>query len=416
MGDTIVTIDRLAGLGDGVAETASGRIHVPLTAPGDHGRVAIREKGRGELIELLSPGPPRVEPPCRHFGRCGGCALQHLDPGFIAEWKRDVIKTSIEWAGIDPSVVRPTISIPPGTRRRATLAARRLASGIVLGFAERKSHRLVDLAECPLLVPALARLVAPLRAALSALLQPAETADIAITESDTGIDLVLIRKREPTLRDRERLAGLAEACDLARISWRPGMTRAAEPVAARRMPAVRLGVQLVPLPPGGFLQPSAAGERTLIDLVLKGLDESSGPYADLFSGSGTFALPLSARGPVTAYDGDDEAIASLKAARNPAVSVHRRDLFRDPLTPTELEPFGAAVIDPPRAGAEVQCKSLSASAIPTIAYVSCNPATFARDAAILIQGGYRLIQATPVDQFTWSPHVELVGVFQRGAS
>lgn len=409
-----VTIDRLAALGDGVAETPSGRIHVPLTAPGDRARVAVREKGRGELIELLSPGPARTAPPCRHFGRCGGCALQHLDPGLIAAWKRDLVASSLERAGIDPSMVQLTISIPPGTRRRATLAAKRWASGVVLGFAERRSHRLVDLAECPVLAPALVRLIAPLRLALTDLLQPNEAADIALTDTETGLDLVLIRQRALTLSDRERLAALAETCDLARLSWRSSMTRPAEPVAARRTPVVRLGVQLVTLPPGGFLQPSADGEQRLIDLVLSGLAGASGRYADLFSGSGTFALPLSARGTVTAYDGDQEAIASLAATQHQALSAERRDLFRDPLTPAELAGFGAAVLDPPRAGAKAQCKSLAASVVPTIAYVSCNPTTFARDASILTEGGYRLVQATPVDQFTWSPHVELVGVFQRG--
>jgi 23S rRNA (uracil1939-C5)-methyltransferase len=249
---------------------------------------------------------------------------------------------------------------------------------------------------------------------LADMLEKNEAVDIALTDTETGIDLTLVRSRPLTLVDRERLATFAESCDLARISWRTSPKRPSEPVIARRTPCVRLGVQLVALPSGGFLQPSVAGEGQLTRLVLDGLDGASGSLVDFFSGAGTFALPLAESRKVAAFDADAAAVSALAAARSPGITASRRDLYRDPLTPAELENFGAAVLDPPRAGAEAQCRSLASSGVPTVAYVSCNPTSFARDAAILTEGGYRLVTVTPVDQFAWSPHVELVGLFQRG--
>jgi 23S rRNA (uracil1939-C5)-methyltransferase len=285
---------------------------------------------------------------------------------------------------------------------------------VLLGFAERASHRLVDLEECPVLRPELAWLIAPIRARLPDLLTAGEGADIALTWTEAGADLVLIRKRAPTLADRETLAAFAEEADLASISWRASVTAPAEPVAARQTPQIRIGNALVAFVPGIFLQPSAEGEAALTAFVTDTLKSASGPVADLFCGLGTFAIPAAGLGPVSAYDADGPAIATLqKAAKGLPVSAHRRDLFREPLTVKELEGFAAAVIDPPRAGAESQVRMLAASAVPLIAYVSCNPVSFARDAAILTQGGYRLEGVTPVDQFAWSPHVELFGAFRR---
>ena len=412
MAEFTVTIDHLGGLGDGIAETQDGRLHVPLTAPGDRARVLIRGKDRAELLEVLEPGSGRTTPACGHFGRCGGCALQHLSQPFLAAWKRDRVSAALSRAGLSVEVA-DTISIPPGTRRRATLGAKRLRDRTLLGFAERASHNLVDLGECAILLPALFALVAPLRKMLGNTLQIGEETDIALTATEAGVDLVLIRKRPLALVDREALAAFGENQDIARISWRPSMTRPAEPVSGRRTPVVRLGVQTVPLPPGGFLQPSAEGESQLTRLMIEGLAGSRGPFVDLFCGAGTFALPLAALGPVAAYDGDGDAVAALMTSRNPSVKAARRDLFREPLTARELDGFAAAVIDPPRAGAEAQCKALAASGMPLIAYISCNPISFARDAAILADGGFRLERVTPVDQFPWSPHIELVGIFRR---
>ena len=408
-----VTISHLGALGDGVADLGQDRLHVPFTAPGDKALVALKGRDSGTLAQLLEPGPDRTEPPCRHFGACGGCALQHLQPNFIAAWKRERVIAALARAGLEDVTVDATIRVPPGTRRRATLAATRIGKRILLGFAERASHRLVDLQECPVLRPELAALIAPIRARLPELLTADESADLALTWTESGADLVLIRKRPLTLADRETLAAFAEAADLASISWRASVT-APEPVAARRTPRIRLGKTLVAFAPGAFLQPSAEGEAALTAFVADSLTCIGGPIADLFCGLGTFAIPAAALGPVSAYDADGPAVATLqKAAKGLPVVAHRRDLFREPLTVRELEGFAAAVIDPPRAGAEKQARMLADSAVPLIAYVSCNPVSFARDAAILTQGGYRLDRVTPVDQFAWSPHVELTGAFRR---
>jgi len=413
MSGQVVTIDSLGGQGDGIAETPSGRLHIAFTAPGDRVTVSVKTRDRAEIAELLDPGPDRAAPACAHFGRCGGCALQHLSQPFIAAWKRDRVVTALGRVGLAVAV-EDTLSVPTGTRRRATLAAKRLRKSILLGFAERASHQLVDLTECPVMLPELFAIVAPLRGALAKLLEVGETADLALTTTDSGIDLVLVRQRALGLADREALAALGERCDLARISWRPSLTKPAEPVSVRRTPLIRMGVRLVPLPPGGFLQPSADGEAVLVRLVTDSLADLTGPFVDLFCGAGTFALPLAARVTVAAYDGDSAAIAALSGARDPSLKAMRRDLFREPLAPFELNGFGAAILDPPRAGAETQSNALASSGVPKIAYVSCNPVSFARDTAILLRGGYTLEQVTPVDQFPWSPHVELVGIFRRG--
>jgi 23S rRNA (uracil1939-C5)-methyltransferase len=413
MADATVTIDHLGGLGDGIAESAAGRLHIPFTAPGDRVRVTLTGKDGARLAELLEASPLRAEPACCHFGTCGGCALQHLQSQFTADWKRARVVTALARVGLDIPVDE-TISIPAGTRRRATLAASRVGKRVLLGFAERGSHRLVDLQECPVLRPELAALIAPIRARLPDLLVHEETADIALTWTETGADLVLIRRRPLNLIDRETLAEFAEAADLAAVSWRAGITSPAEPVAARRAPQIRVGKALVAFAPGTFLQPSIEGEARLSAFVQTALADISGPIADLFCGLGTFAIPASAAGPVSAFDSDGPAIVTLqKAVRGLPVTAHRRDLFREPLTMTELLAFAGAIIDPPRAGAEKQARMLANSAVPLIAYVSCNPTSFARDAAILADGGYRLESVTPVDQFLWSPHVELTGLFRR---
>ena len=413
MAEATVTIDHLGGLGDGVAESATGRLHIPFTAPGDRARVTLTGKDGARLIELLEASKLRAEPACRHFGTCGGCALQHLSSQFSADWKRSRVVNALARAGLDVPVGQ-TISIPAGTRRRATLAASRVGKRVLLGFAERGSHRLVDLQECQVLRPELAALIAPIRARLPDLLVHEETADIALTWTETGVDFVLIRRRPLNLIDRETLAAFAESADLAAVSWRAGVASPAEPVAARRAPQIRVGKALVAFAPGTFLQPSIEGEAQLRALVQKALAGISGPIADLFCGLGTFAIPATAAGPVSAFDSDGPAIATLqKAARGLPVTAHRRDLFREPLTVTELAAFAAAIIDPPRAGAEKQARMLANSAVPLIAYVSCNPTSFARDAAILDEGGYRLESVTPVDQFLWSPHVELTALFRR---
>jgi 23S rRNA (uracil1939-C5)-methyltransferase len=414
MTEILVTIDHVGALGDGVAEGAGGRLHIPFTVPGDRVRVTPAGKAKAQLAEILEPGPNRITPACSHFGRCGGCAMQHLSADFIADWKRQRVVDALAREGLEDAPVDRTVTIAPGTRRRATLAAIRIGKRVLLGFAERASHRLVDLTECPVMRPDLVALIPALRAVLPALLNPGEEADFALTSSETGIDCVMIRTRPLSLPDREIMAAFAEENDLARIAWRAGPAKPAEPVAARRVPLVRIADRTVELPAGTFLQPSAEGQAKLTELAMRALGTRGGAVVDLFCGLGTFALPLAKSATVTAYDSDADGVAALNAAaRSLRLKAAQRDLFREPVTVRELGEFAAAVMDPPRAGAETQARALADCGVETIAYVSCNPVSFARDAAILTEGGYELEQVTPVDQFQWSPHTELVGIFRR---
>lgn len=431
-----LTIDLVGGRGDGVgrAEVKLGweqrlrPVFVPFTLPGE--RVLARpETDRGEgvsasPVELIAVSPDRVEPPCRHFMVCGGCALQHWADAPYAEWKAEQVRGHLRRVGLgDVAVDAPARSLP-GTRRRADLAARRLKSGTVLGFHERQGNRIVDVTECPVLEPALQAVLPGFRAALHERLAEGASADLELALLDTGVDALLILPDAPDLAAREAWAELAQRLDLARLSVRrsgEGHDRT-EPLAARRPALIRLGGVDVSPPAGGFLQATRAGEAAIRDAVLAAAGSAPGGGAarrvDLFAGIGTLALPLVAGGPVLAVDGDSRAIAALRAAADAAglggrLATEVRDLFARPLEGAELAGVDLVVFDPPRAGAKAQAEALAASAVPVLAAVSCNPATFARDARTLIDGGYRLERLTPIDQFLWSPHIELVATFRR---
>lgn len=408
-----VVVDELGARGDGLARNSEGLIYVAGAAPGDRALVELTGR-RGEartarIVELLEPGPERATPPCPHYGACGGCALQHLTPAFNAGWKRAQVVRALERRGFVAPPVAETIPTAPASRRRARFAARRLRKGVVLGFNERASPRIVDLAACRVLRPSLVALLPPLRQFLCAALRPGEIADAQATESETGVDLWLETPRPPSREAREAAVAFAAAQDLARIAWND------EVVLRRRPPLFTLGGVAVEPPPGAFLQASREGERALAMLVLAGVGEAR-RVADLFCGVGTFALPLSEHARVAAFDADGAMVAALDAAargaQRPLVAT-RRDLFRRPLQPDELDGFDAAVFDPPRAGAAAQAETLARSGVATVVGASCDPATFARDARILADGGYALENVTPVDQFVWSPHVELVATFRR---
>lgn len=430
-----VSVDRLGARGDGIAETEDGPLYIADAAVGD--RLIVRPgpargDGRGaEILEIVAPGPGRTEPVCGHAAVCGGCALQHLTGEAQADFKRAAVQAALSRKGLDPALTAPLISVPPGTRRRVRLAARRLGSDrleahkaggrVVLGFNERAGARLVDLAECPVSAPGIVALLAPLRDLLRKLPGFGAGGDIQITLSDTGPDLLFIPDGDgdPGLEERAALAAFAEARDIARIGWqRDGV---AEPVAARRTPSVTLGAtshaRAVALPMGGFLQPSAEGAALLTDLVLDAVPAEADPIADYYCGVGTFALPLAGRGAaVHAMEGEAGAVAALRrAAAGLRLTVEQRDLARDPPTRAALDRFAAVVFDPPRAGAAALADRLAESAVPRIVAVSCNPATLARDLRRLSDGGYRLERVTPVDQFPWSAHVEAVAVLSRPA-
>ena len=414
-------IEAIGARGDGFAELEGRPVFVPQSAPGDRVRVRIAGENaaglRGEPLELEVEGPGRQEPPCPHFGPCGGCALQHIEESSYRDWKAQLLPKALGQRGLEGVELRPVTWIAPATRRRVVLAAKGQGRGLRLGFHERYSHNVVDLRQCLIMTPALFAAVAPLREALRSVPSGKRGLTVTLTETESGLDLLLEGEEPLDLAARESLAAFAEAQDLGRISWRQGGDFV-EPLAERRAPKLTFGGIEVTPSPGGFLQPSVEGEAALRDLVLEALPEDAGRVLELFSGIGSFTFPLAQRAAVRAVEGDEGAVAALEAAaRLPhlqgRLESEQRDLFRRPYGADELEGFDAVVFDPPRAGAQAQAERLAGSSVKTVIAVSCNPATFARDARILVDGGYRLAWAAPVDQFVWSPHLELVAKFER---
>lgn len=395
-------IVRLAARGDGV--TADGHF-VPLAAPGD---LAI---WKGERW-IVSAGPLRAVPPCRHFPDCGGCHLQHIDDQTYTAWMQSRIIAALSQAGVSSAEIMPPHLSPPLSRRRASLKAVRAGGRIVIGFHVEGTHRILDMRECHVLRPELFALVEPLRDLLAAAMPSGQGAGVTLTQTDSGIDLMLANIPVEAAAARKRLVDFAQAQDLARLSVETAA--GVELVALRRPPSVTMGGVTVAIPPASFLQATGDGEEALVAAVLAEKADAR-RVADLFSGIGTFTLPLAARGArVTAADASGPAISALAAAAagKPIEALHR-DLYRRPLRPEELKRFDAVVFDPPRAGAKEQALEIARSTVPLVVAVSCNPATFARDAAILAEGGFRLGRVWPVGQFRWSNHVELVASFAR---
>ncbi len=401
-------IVRLGHRGDG--ETAEG-LYVPFTVPGDI--VAAETVGdRTRMAEVLSPGPTRTRPPCKHFGTCGGCALQHVAPAAYREWKREQVIHALAQRGIENVEIADLVTFEPRTRRRAVFTGRIVHDAVMIGFQERGTHYIVDLDDCHVAHPDLVALLAPLRKGLVGILPEQGRAEIDVTRTDTGIDMTLgLPRVDIDGALRIKLASLATRLDLARL------TVNGELIAQAHAPTIRwAGVDVTP-PPGSFLQAVPAAESTLQELAVSGVGQAK-RVADLFCGSGAFTLALARKTAVCAYDSEKESIAALTTALRNAqglkpITAERRDLFRRPLLTSELSAFDAVVIDPPRAGAKAQCEQLAASKVQRIVSISCGPATFARDARILIDGGYTLEKVTPIDQFLWSAHIELAALFMR---
>ena len=391
-------IVRLAARGDGVG--ADGRFF-PLTAPGD----------RVEADGAIVPGPHRRIPPCRHFPECGGCQIQQVDDSAFAAYLADRIASALAAQHVPPPQMLPAHISPPNSRRRASLHAERRGGQVLLGFHAEASHRIVDMRECHILRPELFALVAPLRGLLSTLLPKRGGGGVRMTLADQGVDLLLDRVAADGLAASEMLTAFAGQHRLARLGLDDGygaQTRWEPDPVTVTLSAVPVG-----LPPAAFLQATADGEAALVAAVRRAVGAAS-VVADLFAGLGTFALSLEGR--VLAVEGARDAALALKSAANRGgrqVFVDHRDLFRRPLEAKELARFDAVVLDPPRAGAKEQVAALAASPVPRIAYVSCNPATFARDARTLTDGGYALEWVQPVGQFRWSTHVELAAAFRR---
>lgn len=408
----IVTIDRLGHLGHGIARTQDfGSIYVPGTLPGE---VVEGTLDGDKLIDakIVTPSTDRVKPPCRHARACGGCQLQHASDAFVAGWKQHVVETALAGQGLTASFL-PLVTSPPRSRRRATLSARRTKSGVLIGFHARASDTIAEIPDCQLLHPGILAAFPGLQALV--MTGGSRTAELSlqVTLTRGGPDVVVTGGKPLDAALRMDLARLVETHGFSRLTWD------GETVALRDRPALTMGAATVVPPAGAFLQATAEGEAALLSAVKTALSAQK-RVVDLFSGVGTFTLPLAETMEVHAVEGDAAMITALDLAARNTQNLHRisheaRDLFRRPLEPDELNRFTAAVIDPPRAGAEAQSQTLAQSKIPTIAAVSCNPVTFARDAKILLAGGYQLDWVQVVDQFRWSTHVELVARFHRPA-
>lgn len=410
--DTVeLVIDRLGARGDGIASVGGGTVYVAFALPGERVRVGPRAEGRAPLVEVRHPSASRVAPVCRHFGDCGGCQLQHLAFATYLDWKREQVRKGLAARGLDVPVA-PVMTFPHGRRRRVVLSARRDMKNTVLGFRAFRGHRVIDLAECPVVVPEIERALPALASLAAPVLARQSHVDLGVLCAENGLDVQMTGADgalDPVTR--ESLATLASAAKLIRL------TVARDTIFSTAAPIVRFGRACVIPPPGGFLQPMAEAEAAMAQLIRAALVEAK-HVADLFCGLGAFTFPLAERSRVMAVDSDASAIQALDfAARRTSgvkpVTVKTRDLFRVPLSPRELADFDAVVFDPPRAGARAQADAIACSKVPVAVAVSCNMATLARDARALVDGGYRIETVTPIDQFRYSSHIEAVAVFRR---
>ena len=402
--ETLV-IERLGHLGDGIAP---GPVFVPGALPGEEIAGELQD-GVVATPKIVTPSPLRVAPPCPHAKRCGGCQLQHAGEEFVAEWKVDVVRQALTAQGID-APFRPILTSPPQSRRRATFSARRTKKGALAGFHVKRSDVIVPVPECLVVHPDLAAAL-PLVEEL-AIFGGSRKGELSVlvTRTESGLDVTVRDGKPIDAVSRAELADIARAHDLARLSW------GADETLERRPPIVIFGKARVTPPPGAFLQATPEGQAALTDAVLE-IAAGAKKGVDLFAGCGTFALPLAKDTAMHAVEGDpamsaaaDRAWRHIQGLRS--LTTETRDLFRNPLLAQDLAAYDFAVIDPPRAGAEAQIREIAEARVPVIAHVSCNPVTFARDAATLIEAGYHLDWVQVVDQFRWSTHIELVAAFK----
>jgi len=417
-----LTIEALGARGDGLASHDGTRVFVPLTLPAERVRARLGEwRADGiaaQLIDILTPSEARRQPPCPHFGSCGGCQLQHMATEAEASWKSDEIARALARRGIVDFVMRPIVTVRPATRRRTRLVARSVGDGTQLGYHARASHSIVDVESCAVLEPRLDRLLPALRDLAAALLPAAAECALVLTAADSGIDLTVEATAPADMQRREALARFVADHDLARAGW--CVRGRIDPIAERRPAYVVFDGLRVPLPPLAFLQASREGEAAIAAAVVEAVGDAAS-VVDLFAGLGTLTFPLARHMRVHAVDGDADAIAALAAAARQSAHAGRitwseRDLAAEPLSADELARFDAAVFDPPRAGAKAQSEAVGESVIKNAVSVSCNPSTFARDARILVDRGFALDWVQPIDQFVWSSRIELVARFVRTTS
>jgi 23S rRNA (uracil1939-C5)-methyltransferase len=403
-----IKIRELGHAGDGIGEVNGQRVFVPYTLAGETADID-REGARGRLIAVVEPSPARVSPPCRHFGTCGGCALQHMERNAYLAWKREVVRRSFLLHHID-APVEPVAMVPPGARRRAIFSAVNAGGRILLGFHRRASQDVIAIGECPVLSPEIVSRLPLLREIAARAIRPRKQGRIVVLVAN-GLDITVSGGGRLGRDALEALGQFGREQAIARLT-----VDGAE-VFVNRRPDLPAGTGAAVLPvAGGFVQATAAAEDIMARMVLDHVGDAS-PVADLFCGAGTFTLRLAQRTPVTAIEGDDALLAALEqAARKPGlktVTRVRRDLFANPLAQPELDRFRAIVFDPPAAGAKAQAEAIALSKVPKVVAVSCNPATLARDSRILLDGGYRLDRVLPVDQFLWSAEIEAVATFSR---
>ncbi len=399
----MLRIESLTHLGMG--RVSDGRSLLPRVLPGEE--VDVAQDG---TVRILTPSTDRVAAPCRHYKSCGGCAMQHATDSFVADWKKDIVAKALQARGLSPEL-RAIATSPAQSRRRAKLSGRRTKKGAMVGFHTRASDNLVEVPDCQLLTPALINSFPALEALTVLACSRKGEIDLTVTDATLGPDVLVTTDKELTSQLRVELAALANQHGLSRLVWND------EPVVTINPPAQDFdGTSVVP-PPGAFLQATKHGEQALLAAVEE-ITQKAGRVVDLFAGCGTFTLPLAARAEVHAVEGEGAMLDALDRGWREGhelrrVTTEKRDLFRRPLEADELRHFDAAVIDPPRAGAEAQIQTLASSEIKTIAMVSCNPVTFARDAKVLVDAGFAMPWLQVVDQFRWSPHVEVVASFTR---
>jgi 23S rRNA (uracil1939-C5)-methyltransferase len=405
-----VDIVRLGARGDGVAETSAGPVFVAGALPGERVCAGV-EGNRGHIVEVLRASPERIAPICPHFGMCGGCAAQHMSEVVYRDWKRSMVVEAFRHRGLDPEIADVVLT---GThsRRRAVLTARRIGGEVLLGYHAEGAHDLVNIAQCPVLVADIEQALPALREIATLALGLAKDARLTVLATDAGLDVDVAGAPPMSQPDqRSELARLASANRVARLMV------GGEPVMLNQAPVIEIGGTRVSLPPGGFVQASASAEAAMREITLGAVGKAR-RVADLFCGAGTFTFALARKADVLAVDGDAVLIGALtQAARHTSglrpVTARVRDLFREPLSRKELDGFDAVVIDPPRAGAKAQTEAIARSKIGVVVAVSCNPATLARDARILVDGGYAIERVMPIDQFVFAAHVEAVAVLRK---
>jgi 23S rRNA (uracil1939-C5)-methyltransferase len=421
-----VRIDRVGSEGDGIAKLQDGTpLYLPFTLPGETVTARpLQSRGDGwhAFAETIADSTDaRVEPPCRHFGRCGGCVLQHWRDSDYRIWKAGLVSYALRQAGFTtPPDPLPFASGLPGERRRIDFAVRRAAGRIILGLHEQRSAEVIDITDCLVLHPTLMALLGPLRALLQELTALRREGSVIINLLDSGPDMLLRTDAALTLEDRIALTDFARDHGLPRVSQTlAGDTP--ETIGLLRPPTTTLSGVSVRPPPGVFLQATAEGERAIVDAVLNGMPgkiTSKTRVAELYAGCGTLTFALAGKLRVAAFEGDTATIGALKQAINQGgvagrIEAFQRDLARQPLSAKELKAFAAVVLDPPHGGAAAQIGQIAAATVPTVVYVSCNPATLSRDARMLNGAGYTLAAVTVIDQFLWSARVESVSVFRR---